>query len=43
MKVVHFLMAKSVPQLGMREAHCTETPLHGLSNPSFLPWVDIFI
>ncbi len=42
-KIFHFPTAKSVSQLGMREAHGTETPLHGFPNPNFLPWVDIWI
>ena len=42
-KFLHFLVAELVWQLGMREARCTETPLHGLPNPNFLPRVDIWI
>ena len=44
-KLLHFLMAKSVPQLSMREAHCIEITLHGFPNPNanFFPWVEICI
>ena len=34
-KLLHFLMAKSVPQLGMHEAYGTEITLHGFLKPNF--------